>query len=136
RLILNGYSQDKIYQELLVIFGDDDRDATLNDLAQMAHLERAIKETMRLFPVGPVLGRSIDKDFVLDKYVLPKGSTLLIPVALIHRDPAIWKNPLVFDPDRFLPEEFEKIPRDAYMPFGLPPRNCIGQILVHFSSNF
>ncbi|RZB70358.1 p450 domain containing protein [Asbolus verrucosus] len=117
---------DKIHQELLAIFGNDDRNVILDDLAQMAYLERAIKETMRLFPVGPVLGRCIDEDFVLDKCVLPNGSSLIIPVALVHRDPSIWKNPLKFDPDRFLPEEFEKIPRGAYMPFSLPPRNCIG----------
>ncbi|RZC34351.1 p450 domain containing protein [Asbolus verrucosus] len=118
--------QEKIYQELFTIFGEDNRDVTLEDLAQMTYLERSIKETMRLFPAVPIIGRSIDKDFILDGYVLPKGSSLLIPIAVVHRDPSIWKIPLKFDPDRFLPEEFQKIPRGAYMPFGLPPRNCIG----------
>jgi cytochrome P450 len=36
------------------------------------------------------------------EYYFPKGSTLWIPVPLIHRDEDVYKNALQFEPDRFL----------------------------------
>jgi cytochrome P450 family 4 len=59
--------------------------------------------------------------------VIPQGSELFIPINFIHRNPIHWPDPLKFDPDRFLPEEIEKRPRYSFMPFSIPPRNCIGK---------
>jgi cytochrome P450 len=44
----------------------------------------------------------------------------------IHRDPRFWKNPAVFDPDRFMNGADDDLPKYAYMPFGGGPRICIG----------
>lgn len=35
---------------------------TIEDLSRMEYLERVIKETMRLFPVGPILVRQVTED--------------------------------------------------------------------------
>jgi cytochrome P450 len=49
---------------------------------------------------------------------------------LLHRDPRYFKDPLRFDPDRFLPEREALIPRYAYFPFSGGRRVCIGN---HFA---
>jgi cytochrome P450 len=44
----------------------------------------------------------------------------------IHRHVTLWKDPALFDPDRFLPErEAEQVP-GSYLPFGAGPRICVG----------
>lgn len=54
----------------------------------------------------------------------------LVSIILLHRDPAIWPNPLKFDPDRFLPENTRRIYPYAFIPFSVGPRNYKGQRLV------
>lgn len=44
----------------------------------------------------------------------------------LHRNEKYWPNPLVFDPDRFLPDKIGTY-SNYYMPFSMGPRNCIGR---------
>lgn len=59
--------QKKVFEELKNIFGQTDRPVTHKDLSNMRYLDRVIKETMRLFPVTPILGRRTTKDIKLSK---------------------------------------------------------------------
>ena len=44
----------------------------------------------------------------------------------VHRREAYWKNPEVFDPDRFTPEQVRTRPKFSWFPFGGGPRLCLG----------
>ncbi len=48
----------------------------------------------------------------------------------MHRDPALWDRPLIFDPDRFSAQNSDRRDRWQYLPFGAGPRSCIGD---HFA---
>lgn len=63
---------------------------------------------------------------VLGKNILPKGADVVLALGKVHRNKKYWPNPLVFDPDRFLPERLENSQSYYYMPFSNGPRNCIG----------
>lgn len=71
----------------------------------------------------------------LGEYVLPKGAEIFLPFIKVHRDEKYWKNPLVFDPDRFHPCNMADRHPYSYLPFSNGPRNCIGIYKRHHKCN-
>ncbi|XP_047096725.1 cytochrome P450 4C1-like isoform X2 [Schistocerca piceifrons] len=130
-LLLLGHHQnvqDKVYSELHDIFGHDkDRLPTLQDLNSMKYLEMVIKETLRLYPSVPFIGRKVTKNIEIGGYAVPEGAMLNLHIYHAHRDPDHWPDPDSFDPDNFLPERVQGRHPYAYVPFSAGPRNCIGQ---------
>ncbi|CAH1380099.1 unnamed protein product [Tenebrio molitor] len=127
-LILAMYPevQKNVQKELDSLFGESDRDPTLEDVNNMEYLERVVKESLRFFPPIPFVMRFIDETIEIDSQVFPVRSNVIIPMMKIHMRPDVWPDPSRFDPDRFLPEEVEKRHRCAYMPFSHGSRNCPG----------
>ena len=70
------------------------------------------------------------RDIEVDGYRVEAGTMLDVGIYAMHRDPALWEHPLVFDPDRFSPENSDGRDRWQYLPFGAGPRSCIGD---HFA---
>ncbi|KAF2878640.1 hypothetical protein ILUMI_27529 [Ignelater luminosus] len=120
--------QEKVVEELRSIFGDDkDRPVTLSDLQEMKYLEAVIKETLRLYPSVPFYSRDVHEDFEYEGTTVPKGTSLLLFVFGLHRDPDTFPDPERFDPERFSQENLRGRSPYAYVPFSAGPRNCIGQ---------
>jgi len=124
---LHADIQNKVSEEQESIFQGSDRSVTMKDLNEMKYLERVIKESLRLYPSVPFIGREITQDVQLDDYTIPAGVTITIPIYRIHKNPDQFPNPENFDPDNFLPERAAKRHPYAYIPFSAGPRNCIGQ---------
>ncbi|KAF5283093.1 hypothetical protein FQA39_LY17434 [Lamprigera yunnana] len=127
--------QQKVYEEVMDVLGPD-RIVEHSDLNKFEFLEQVLKETMRIFPVGPFLVRSITKDIQLEKCVLPAGSSVMLGIISLHRNEEIWPSPLKFDPDRFLPENVAKRHSYAWLPFSGGPRNCVGLKKYKFSTTY
>ncbi|KAL4707237.1 hypothetical protein ACJJTC_008318 [Scirpophaga incertulas] len=129
-LLMMAYHPDcqaKLYNEIKSVIGTEDRDVTDEDLKNMPYLEMAFKEILRLFPIGAILQRTIPEDVQMSKGVLPAGSSLVIPVYHLHRDPRFWENPDAFDPERFSPEKTKNRHPYCYIPFSLGPMDCLGR---------
>ncbi|KAG7188272.1 hypothetical protein KM043_007938 [Ampulex compressa] len=121
--------QDKVYEELLSIYGPADPKTvpiSYTDLPRMKYMECVIKETLRLFPTVPVMARQITQDLNIGEYTLPKGISVVMSIMTVHRDKKYWPKPLKFDPDRFLPENAAKQYPFSFIPFSGGPRNCLG----------
>nr|WET52695.1 cytochrome P450 [Phaedon brassicae] len=119
--------QRKAIEEQHRIFGKDkDRSVTHRELLDMKYLELVIKESLRIYPSVPFVGRLSDKDVKYkDGKIIPAGVGVLILISCVNLDPKIFPDPHKFDPSRF--EHPDKIPPYSYLPFSAGSRNCIGQ---------
>lgn len=120
--------QEKILQEIEEMLGTTGVQPTYQQLMEMKVMDRCIKESLRLYPSVPQISRIAAEDFTTTTgYVIPKGTTIQIPILFINRDENIWENPDKFDPNRFLLDNSSKRHPFCYIPFSAGPRNCIGK---------
>ncbi|KAL3269989.1 hypothetical protein HHI36_009045 [Cryptolaemus montrouzieri] len=120
--------QEKVEKEILKVLGSKPRPVNHEDLPKLEYLECCIKESLRLYPSVPTIGRIAGEDFTTSTgYQIPKGTILMLHIFDLHRDATVFPNPEKFDPERFSPENMSKRHPFAYIPFSGGPRNCIGQ---------
>jgi cytochrome P450 len=107
-----------------------ERTLTPDDVAELGLTVRVLHEALRLCPPASGTLRAPTRDLVVDGFRVEAKSIALVSFYAMHRDPALWPDPLNFDPDRFLPERSKDRSRWQYLPFGGGPRSCVGD---HFA---
>lgn len=107
-----------ILEEQQTVFGSS-AEINLEKLSQLACLERAIREAMRMYPPLIMLMRTIVKDFKYKDYVMLAGSLAMVAPAVSHYIPEIFDAPQQYNPDCFAPpREEHKQHRYATIGFG------------------
>ncbi|CAK1551658.1 unnamed protein product [Leptosia nina] len=120
--------QEKILEEQKKIFDNDlNKKPTYRDLKQMKYLEMVIKESLRLFPPVPIIGRFITEDCDLGDIHVKKNTSVNINIFHMHRHPELHENPNKFCPERFDMSSAPSQNTFSSIPFSAGPRNCIGQ---------
>lgn len=117
----------RCFEEQERICRETSDEMTINELRQMKYLEQCISESLRLYPVLPLIVRSLKEDVEIGEYVVPSGSDILVPVYELHRHSDIYPDPEKFDPERFSPENCASRHAYSYIPFSSGIRNCSGQ---------
>ncbi|XP_065868685.1 cytochrome P450 CYP82D47-like [Euphorbia lathyris] len=117
-------------QEELDLKVGKDRIVQVEDIEKLEYLSAVIKETLRLYPAGPIgTPRIVTEDCYMSGYFVPKGCYLFINIWKVHRDPNLWSNPEEFKPERFLNEKAHlDITGNSYeyLPFSAGRRSCPG----------
>ncbi|KAF7367847.1 Fatty acid hydroxylase [Mycena sanguinolenta] len=118
----------KVREEIDRVIGD--RPANADDLSNLPYLTAVMRETLRLTPTAGKRGVTPLQDTTLGggKYFVKAGTTILVHVWNMHRDPLVWgPDAKEFRPERHLDGKFESLPPNAWQPFGFGLRGCIGR---------
>ncbi|KAI6702239.1 hypothetical protein NL676_011375 [Syzygium grande] len=99
-----------------------------SDVAQLPYSQAIIKETFRLHPPSPLLPRKSEAESQIRGFTIPKGAQIFVNVWVMGRDAALWEDPNVFSPERFLGSEMELVKGQSFelIPFGGGRRICPG----------
>ncbi len=109
----------------------ENRSATASDYAALPFAHACFAEAMRLYPPVWTIARTAFEPYAWRGFEVPRGSILLAPQWVVHRDPRFYPEPQSFRPERFLPgPEKDARPRFAYFPFAAGSRQCIGEGLA------
>ena len=91
-----------------------------------SRLDAAIREVLRLFPPLPLVFRRAKEDDLAPTGAISRGSTVCMSPWIVHRHRRLWEQPDVFDLSRHL----RPLDRpDAYIPFGVGARRCVGMYI-------
>ncbi|KAL0337165.1 UNVERIFIED_CONTAM: cytochrome [Sesamum calycinum] len=111
---------------------------TESNLHQLPYLQATVKETLRLHTPIPLLVPHMNlEEAKLGGYTIPKESKVVVNAWWLANNPAWWKNPNEFRPERFVEEEGGTEAAVAggkvdfrFLPFGMGRRSCPGIILA------
>ncbi|CAI0561151.1 unnamed protein product [Linum tenue] len=128
--LLNHKRVMKLAQEEIDSKVGRDRWVDDSDMEKLTYLGAVIKETLRMYPPGPLsVPRVASEDITIKGYHVPKGTRFFANFWKLHRDPKVWSDPDQYKPERFLTananmeifgQQFE------YLPFGSGRRGCLG----------
>ncbi|MDE0114788.1 MAG: cytochrome P450, partial [Albidovulum sp.] len=91
---------------------------------------RIAMETLRKYPLGPVIMRVVANSFEFEGYAVPAGSEVLIGITVPHLMQEYFPDPERFDIDRFSPERAEHRRPGVYAPFGVGAHQCLGRSMT------
>lgn len=117
----------KVRREAEALFGGG-REPRAEDFTREAVdvTHRLYLESARLYPVIPWQLRTVMNPCIVDGFEIPPPTRLLICQTAPHFDDELFKDPLKFDIDRYLPDRAEHMVPGAYAPYGLGTHMCLG----------
>jgi cytochrome P450 len=120
----NPAARERLEQELVPTLADPE--ATPEDIAALPYARAVVNETLRLYPPAYVTGREAVRATAISDVPMPKRHIVLISIQATHRDPRFYPEPDAFRPERWLDGLEKRLPRGAFIPFGMGSRKCIG----------
>lgn len=70
------------------------------------YLDAVIKESLRLFPPVPMIGRQINRPININGFTIPAGTSVTLDIYRIQRDSNVFTDAETFNPERFLLQSF------------------------------
>lgn len=67
------------------------------DLEALPYLTQVLKEALRLYPPGPVIGRRAVAATEIGGHTIPAGADVIVAPWVTHRHPRYWDDPERFD---------------------------------------
>ncbi|KAF2149255.1 cytochrome P450 [Myriangium duriaei CBS 260.36] len=129
----------KVQKEVRSRFASKDEIRLGPDLSSCRYLRACIDECLRISPpVGAALFRDVMMGgATIDGHFVPEGTTIGTGIYSLHHSEQFFPKPFEYIPDRWLSEDYTANPlskkssdTDAYVPFSMGPRGCLGKALA------
>lgn len=122
--------QQTVQKELDEVVGRK-RFPNLCDQPYLPYTSAVIMEVQRIVTIYPfLLPHRTTESCIFQGYDIPQDTLILFNVWSVHHDKRHWRNPMRFDPMRFLDDGGELSIPDFYLPYGGGERRCPGESLV------
>ncbi|XP_009330510.1 PREDICTED: vitamin D 25-hydroxylase [Pygoscelis adeliae] len=122
--------QGQVQKEIDLVIGPNKMPA-LEEKCKMPYTEAVLHEVLRFCNIAPLgIFHATSKDTVVRGYSIPEGTTVITNLYSVHFDEKYWSNPEVFSPERFLDGSGQFVKKDAFIPFSLGRRHCLGEQLA------
>ncbi|RXN20854.1 cytochrome P450 2F2-like protein [Labeo rohita] len=129
-LMTHTHIQEQCQREIDEVLGDREH-VTFEDRNAMPYVQAVIHEGQRFGDVVPLgLFHTATTDTQLRGYNIPKGTIIIPYLSSALREESQWKFPHEFNPQNFLNDKGEFVKPDAFMPFSVGPRMCLGENLA------
>ncbi|ROL51019.1 Cytochrome P450 2J2 [Anabarilius grahami] len=122
--------QAKVQEEIDCVVGGS-RQPSLSDKDNMPFTNAVIHEIQRIGNIIPInLVQATVEDTQIGQYSIPKGTIVTGSLTSVLFDESEWETPHSFNPGHFLEAEGNFRRRDAFLPFSLGKRVCLGEQLA------
>ncbi|XP_037949508.1 cytochrome P450 315a1, mitochondrial [Teleopsis dalmanni] len=116
----NSLLQQKIYKDIQ------------QNAAEAQLVNGLLKETLRLYPVAPFIGRYLADDATLEDYSIEKNTLVLLSLYTAGRDAKHFPQPFTVMPERWKRNEKtgelkNVLQAHGTLPFAIGSRSCIGR---------
>jgi cytochrome P450 len=115
--------EERVHREIDTVLGG--RPVCWSDVPRLEYTQRVLRETLRLHTMWISTRRAL-RPVQIGGVDVPAGTELAFSQYALHRDPRLFHDPDVFDPDRWSPQRSAQLPRGGYLPFLAGNRQCIG----------
>ncbi|XP_062411731.1 cytochrome P450 2J2-like isoform X2 [Sardina pilchardus] len=122
--------QRKVQEELDQVVGSS-RQPSLADRESLPYTDAVIHEIQRFGNIIPLnLARCTTKETQIGDYTIPKGTMVMGNLTSVLFDETEWETPHTFNPGHFLDAEGKFRKREAFLPFSIGKRVCLGEQLA------
>ncbi|KAF3691120.1 Cytochrome P450 2J5 [Channa argus] len=129
-MIYYPHIQERVQAEIDTVVGLS-RQPSITDRENMPYTDAVIHEIQRMGNIIPLnLIRMTNKETVLDKYTIPKGTAIIPTLNSVLNDESMWETPHSFNPQHFLDQFGDFRKREAFLPFSAGKRMCLGEQLA------
>ncbi|KAM5152700.1 cytochrome P450 2W1 [Mantella aurantiaca] len=121
--------QKLVHKEIHTVL-QSGRPASYEDRKVMPYTLAVAHEIQRFANVIPHIPHATSKDTKFKGYHIPKGTIVIPLLTSVLYDKNHWENPYQFDPNHFLDAEGNFVKKEAFMPFSIGRRACVGESLA------
>ena len=129
-LCLHQDVQTKCREEIIKLLGKNTR-CSMKHLQNLPYTVATISEIQRISSVAPLsLFHETTTQTKVGEFTFPRGSHFVTNLSFITNDPKSFKDPHVFNPERWLSQERKYVKNERLIPFGIGKRSCMGELLA------